>query len=69
MLSENVVVKTRKGTPLQRRFEKMLKSAYHGRVFICHKCECVASFTNSSGAADAMNIGVRTVGHIVVDDV
>ena len=40
----------------------------HIFIFICDQCERVAGALSASRATDAMDVGIRSIGHVKVDD-
>ena len=49
--------------------EKPLEGDYLVSIITGHKGKRISVFVNSSGAADAVDIGVCVFRHIVIDDV
>mgnify|MGYP003445183927 CR=1 FL=1 len=63
------VIKALKCHTLQRCVEKPLKGGYLVSIVTGDKGKRISVFVNSSGTADAVDIGVCIFRHIVIDDV
>jgi len=49
--------------------EDTLDAMHHGLVFPGNEREGIAGLLRPAGAADAVRVGIRAIGHVVVDDV
>jgi len=49
--------------------EDTLDAVHHGLVFPGNEREGIAGLLRPAGAADAVRVGIRAIGHVVVDDV
>ncbi len=63
------VVKLGERDPFEGRFHDPFELTNHVVVFIRNQRECIASPLRATRASDAMNVRIRRVGHVVVDDV
>jgi hypothetical protein len=54
---------------LQWRVKKFLQRGYLIRIGFGHEGKCIPILVNPSGTADAVDVVIRALGHIVVDDV
>ena len=63
------VVEIRNCLALEGLAHNALELADHVPVFVGDQCEGVAGALGASRAPDAMDVSIRSVGHIIIDDV
>ena len=63
------VVKVWENLTFDWRANDSFESPNHIVIIGCDECERVAGALGASGASDAMDVGIRSIGHVKVDDV
>ncbi len=63
------VVEVWEGDPFEWGFHDAFELADHILIFISDQREGIAGALSASRASDAMDVRIRRIGHVIVDDV
>ena len=64
-----IVVEIRQGAALNSRTDDTIDSIDHLVVITGDQCECISVLVSPSGPANTMDVRIRGVRHIIIDNV